>query len=202
MNKIKRIGMVGVAMIACSVVCSTVAFGQTSGLQPTTTSATPAVTATDPLALTQMAINNIDTNVDYFTSAKLEIRLGAVSQGITGSTFNSVLGGSYNLTPNFGIGGDIRNGGQTGSGMQSAHVFGEMRHTMGNVEFTGYGGGGWRWDGETFEGILGGRVSYIPAPLGAQQWFTWAGPEASMTAKDLKSAPVVQILAGFGYAFK
>lgn len=162
---------------------------------------TPVV-PTDPVSFGETALNNVDTNVDYFTSAKMELRIGAVSQGVTGSTFTSVLAASYNVSSVFGVAGDIRNGGQTTSSIQSAHLFGELRHTMGNVEFTGYGGPGWRWDNSAFEGIIGGRIGYIPSPVGAQKWFVWTGPEASMRANNAKASPVVQILAGFGYAFK
>lgn len=179
-------------------------FSQT--LPPSATSTTPPIGASsvipDPVVLGATAVGNIDTNVDYFNSAKLEIRLGAVAQGVTGSSFNSLLAVDYNVSSAFGIGGDIRNGGQTSTGMQSIHVYGELRHAMGNVEFTGYGGGGWNWQDNDFEGILGALVKYIPAPVGAQQWFTFAGPEAIMRAKQINSAPTVQFTGGIGYAFK
>lgn len=202
MNRIKTL-ILSVALVSLA---STPLFAQSSDItKPTATSAAPppptSTAFPDPATLSQTAFNDINTNIDYFNSAKIEIRLGAVSQG-AGSSYNSVLAGSYNITENFGIAGDIRNGGQASSGMQSVHLMGELRHAMGNVEITGYLGGGWRWDADTLEAVLGGRLSYIPSIMGAQRWCVWAGPEASVKARDVKETPTASVLAGFGYAFK
>ena len=143
-------------------------------------------------------LSQLDTNNTVFASEKLELRLGALSQGVTGSAFNSLLAGSYNLQTHFSLAGEVINS-AVGNGVESTHAFLELRQPLGNFSLSAFMGPGWNFSHGTLEGSAGLRVCYLPSP-GHARVFTFVESRLRVDAKSLQ-APTSELVAGVGYPF-
>ena len=143
-------------------------------------------------------LSTLDTNATIFSTEKMELRLGALSQGVTGTAFNSLLAGSYNFQTHLGLAGEVING-TAGGGIESTHACLELRQPLGNFTLSAFMGPGWNFGHGTLEGVAGLRVSYLPAAAHSRV-FTFAESRLLVDAKSIKS-PGSQFVVGVGYPF-
>lgn len=156
-----------------------------------------------PLTIGSLLSGNLpplNTNSTVFADGKLELRVGAIQQGVSGSGYESQFAASYYFQTNFAFYAECVNGGV--NSIDALHIGLEFSHPVGPVRLGVFGGGGRNLAGSTWEGVLGVRLSYVPLSETAPNVFLYLENFLLVDGKqNFNGAQTYNIAAGIGYRF-
>jgi hypothetical protein len=145
---------------------SLIAIVALGGLLAAGAKAQTATNGTPPLPpvgnpLTAILGYAFDTNSTLLAEEKMELRLGAIQQGLDGGGVGASIGLSYNFTPVIGAGLRVISA-NVGGTIISSDLTLEVSKAYGNFKITGLLGGGYNVAAQTVDGVAGVRLSVIP----------------------------------------
>ena len=142
----------------------------------------------------------LNTNTTVFANGKLEVRIATVQQGLSGSSYESQAAVSYFFTTNLAVCGDVVNGGF--NALDAIHIGIEFVYPVGGVRLGAFAMAGRDYVGNTWEGKIGVRISYVPLTTMAPNTFLFAEDYLLVDGNtNFKGSQTENLAAGIGYRF-